>query len=122
MAQSKKYRDSNIWWIDSDNLEVGVTMSSFSYFLLLFIDASLARQGLDLHEMKMTGKWTEKNSNLHTIMKIWTVVLTLSFLTECLTGNSKVLMSDSSTVVVYFNKQGGTVSKTLHLGKISFHV
>ena len=74
-------------------------MASFSRFLLLDLMAS--------------GVWSQGESSLHIVLEMMAVSRALAAFLPHLLGQSVVLMSDNSTVVIYLWYQGGTVFRIL---------
>ena len=75
--------------------------------MLLFTDASQAGWGTHLQELGASGVWSESEKHLHiTLLEMRAVLLTLMAFQDRLMGHRVALMSNTTTVVLYVNKQG----------------
>ena len=80
--------------------------------LLLYTDVSLSGWGGHLLDLTTAGVWSQEEQVLHiNIMEMGVVILALNAFLHQAAGQSFILMSDNTTVVVYLRKQGGTVSR-----------
>ena len=64
---------------------------------------------MELQELVAVGWWSMKETNLYINILEKRILLALSFDQYCSVGHLLMLISDNSTVVVYLNKQMGTI-------------
>ena len=103
------------WWSRVGDSLPARSLSPFEASLDLFCDASLSGWGCWSSDGRETfGTWSAEERDLHINELEFTAVL---FAFRCFfrsTYNCSILVhSDSSTVVAYINKQGGTASTSL---------
>ena len=80
--------------------------------LLLFTDAS--KDGwVQFQELTVASKWSEKETDLHINILGMRAVLALSAFQDNLVSCLLLLISDNLTVIMYWCKQGGTLSPQL---------
>ena len=100
------------WWRELDHC-VSVPVTSPTAPVRLFTDACTVGWGAHLEELTCKGTWSPAESKLHiNILEMRAVRLVL--LNFNLHSHSAVLVSTDSTIVVsYINKEGGTWSASL---------
>ena len=99
------------WWQNPSNVMKGADLHPKDHSIQLFTDASNKGWGAHLDQSSTKGLWSDREKRLHiNVLELKSVSLALrSFKDQC--QNQTVLVAtDSSTVVAYKNKQGGTHS------------
>ena len=82
--------------------------------LHLYSDAPCFGWGTHLLDQHMSGVWSDQEKLLHiNLLEMKALFLPLQAFREDVIGYHVTLMCDNSMVVVYVNKQGGTVSRAL---------
>ena len=99
------------WWHHEDRWVFGIPIQVPPPSLLLHTNTSML--GLGAHLMA-AGIWSREESSFHINSLEMKVVLALAAFLPQLLGQSIVLMSDSASVVVYLQNQGGMVSCVLY--------
>ena len=65
-------------------------------------------------DLTVAGVWSWEEWNLHiNILEMKAVILAFNAFLDRFTGEPVVLTSDSTTIITYLRKQGGTVSKII---------
>lgn len=104
-------RKGLLWWLDNNNLTVGVSLHITSPDFLLFSDALAKGWVAHLEDLLILGEWSQLDKQLHiNVLELKAAFLVLQEFQERVMGHSVVLMTDNTTVVVYVNKRGRLVS------------
>ncbi|XP_064415368.1 mitochondrial import receptor subunit TOM5 homolog isoform X4 [Latimeria chalumnae] len=107
-------RASLVWWQDPLNLSTGVPFVPEEPSWILTTDASLRGWEAFLGGKMVQGLWSKEESNLHiNLLELRAVRLPLASLLSKVRGSMVLLRTDTTTVVSYINKQGGTKSPSL---------
>ena len=107
-----------LWWQNcSLDMITPVTFLLPKTDLVLFTDASLIGWGASISSGVYTsGKWSSSDSKLHiNFLELKAIFLALKEFLPLLTNKNLSIRCDNSTAIAYFNKIGGTHSKTLCL-------
>ena len=108
-----------VWWLNEDNLRLGIPLTSPTPDILMFSDASLQGWGAHLEELQVAGLWSPEETSQHinclhiNCLELKAVWLGLKHFQKILTGKNVVSMCDNATVVAHIQNQGGTKSKNL---------
>ena len=103
------------WWMVRDHLLTGVRFGTPAPDLHLYSDASCLRWGAHLLDQHVSRVWSDQEKLLHiNLLEMKALFLGLQAFRDVI-GHHVTAMCDNSTVVVYVNKQGGTVSWVLCL-------
>ena len=103
-----------VWWMNPENLEVGIPLMSPTPDILMFSDASLQGWGAHLEELQVAGLWSPEEASQHINgLELKAVWLGLQHFKKILAGKVVVSMCDNSTVVSHILNKGGTKSKKL---------
>ena len=104
------------WWMVRDHLLTGVRFWTPAPGLHLYSDASCSGWGAHLLDQHVSGVWPDQEKLMHiNFFEMKAIFLGLQAFREDVIGHHVTAMCDNSTVVVYINKQGGTVSRSLCL-------
>ena len=104
------------WWMVRDHLLTGVRFGTPAPDLHLYSDASCSGWGAHLLDQHVSGVWSDQEKLLHiNLLKMKALFLGLHSFREDVIGHHVTAMCDSSMVVAYVNKQGGTVPRALCL-------
>lgn len=104
------------WWKVKENLLKGKIFSPKTSTKILTTDASKQGYGGHLDNHICQGFWSEKEKKLHiNHLELKAVHLSIQKFLPHLKGQNLLIRSDSTTVVQYLNKQGGTRSPQLCL-------
>ena len=104
------------WWMLRDHILTGVRFGTPAPDLHLYSDASCSGWGAHFLDQHMSGVWSDQEKLLHiNLLEMKALFLGLQAFREDVIGHHVTVMCDNSTVVVYVNKQGGTVSRALCL-------
>jgi ribonuclease HI len=102
------------WWLDTENLLVGVMLTPPHPQVTVYTDASMEGWGACLEESTISGLWNLEQSKEHiNLLELRAVVLGLEHFLQKVQGKIVLIRSDNSTVVTYINRQGGTKSPSL---------
>ena len=102
------------WWMVKDHLLMGVRFGTPAPDLHLYSDTSCSGFGAHLLDQQVSGVWLDQEKLLHiNLLEMKALLLGLQAFREDVIGHHVTAMCDNSTVVTYFNKQGGTVSCSL---------
>ena len=115
VALPREVRRDLSWWMVRDHLLMGVRFGTPAPDLHLYLDASCLGWGAHL-DQHVSGVWSDLEKLLHiNLLEMKALFLGLQSFREEVIGHHVTAMCDSSTVVAYVNKQGGTVSRALCL-------
>ena len=116
VALPEEARRDLSWWMVKDHLLMGVRFGTPAPDLHLYSDASSSGWGAHLLDQNVSGVWSAQEKLLHiNLLEMKALFLALQAFQEDVAGHHVTAMCDNSTVVVYVNKQGGTVSRSLCL-------
>ena len=108
---SQLIKDHLAWWMDPQNLLKGSNLHQKEHNVLIFTDASEKGWGAHLSNCTISGVWQQSERNLHiNILELKAVFLALKHFQGQLRQKIVLVSSDTSTVVSYINKEGGTHS------------
>ncbi len=114
-------RDQLRWWAVPANLSKGMVFPSPPVTLVVTTDASTRGWGGHLDDHRASGVWTSREARSHiNLLELWAVQRSVAAFEEIVTGHKILIQSDSSTVVAYLNKQGGTRSSLLCAHTLKF--
>ena len=114
VPRSRQVEEDLSWWMVRDHLLEGTPFGTPTPGLRLYSDASRAGWGAHLLEQSVSGVWSHQESSLHiNLLELKALFLALRAFNHLVTDHRVTAMCDSSTVVAYVNKQGGTVSDSL---------
>ena len=95
---------------------MGVRFGTPAPDLHLYSDASRSGWGAHIFDRSVSGVWSEEEKLLHiNLLEMKAMFLALQSFQEVIAGCRVTAMCDTSTVVAYINKQGGTVSRSVCL-------
>ena len=115
VALPEEARRDLSWWMVKDHLLTGVRFGTPAPDLHLYSDASSSGWGAHL-DQNVSGVWSDQEKLLHiNLLEMKALFLGLQAFREDVSGHHVTAMCDNFTVVVYVNKQGGTVSRALCL-------
>ena len=101
-------------WLDPHFLTSGIPIRPFQADYTIFTDASSQGWGAHMGDSKASGFWTRVDRKLHiNCLELKAVIHALQHWAPLLQGHQVMIATDSSTVVSYINKQGGTRSPSL---------
>ena len=101
-------------WQDLPFITSGIPIRPFQAEYTIFMDASTQGWGAHMGDSQISGTWTPLDRELHiSCLELKAVVSALHHWAPVLQGHQVSIAMDSSTVVSYINKQGGTRSHTL---------
>lgn len=104
------------WWKNKENLLKGKNFCPKTSTKVLTTDASKHGYGGHLDNQICQGIWSEEERKLHiNHLELKAVHLSVQKFLPHLKGQNLLIRSDSTTVVQYLNKQGGTRSPQLCL-------
>ncbi|XP_068206186.1 uncharacterized protein [Palaemon carinicauda] len=108
----QEVRDELALWFDEENLPREVPLNSLPPDMQLFSDASKEEWRAHLHlvNLVVSGVWTKEERDLHNLLEMQLAFLGSQAFQKQLRRHSVVLMSNTTTVVAYVNKQSGTIS------------
>ena len=110
---SWEVREDLSWWMVRDHLLKGVRFGTPPVDLQLYLDASRSGWGAHLLDCFVSGVWSEEEKLLRiNLLEMKAMFLALQSYREMVTGRRVTAMCDNSKVVVYINKQGGTMSQS----------
>ena len=116
VALPEESRRDLSWWMVKDHLLTGVRFGTPAPDLHLYSDASSSGWGAHLLDQNVSGVWSDQEKLLHiNLLEMKALFRGLQAFREDVIGHHVTAMCDSSTVVAYVNKQGGTVSRALCL-------
>ena len=97
------------WWQNPSNVMRGADLHPKDHSIQLFTDASNESWGAHLDQNSTKGLWSDKENRLHiNVLELKAVSLALRCFKDQCQYQTVVVATDSSTVVAYINKQGGT--------------
>lgn len=103
-----------IWWTNRKNTGVGVPLIPFKPDVTLYTDASSWGYGATLGNLEMSGKWTERESKMHSNNREMLATLrAVNHFQDHFRGKQLMICSDNTTTVASINKQGGTKAWSL---------
>ena len=103
------------WWMVRDCLLTGVQFGTPAPDLHLYLDASCSGWGAHLLDQHVSGVWSDQKLLHINLLEMKALFLGLQLFRKDVIGHHVTVMRDNSTVMVYVNKQGGTVSQALCL-------
>ena len=110
---SWEVREDLSWWMVRDHLLKGVRFGTPPVDLQLYLDASRSGWGAHLLDCFVSGVWSEEEKLLRiNLLEMKAMFLALQSYREMVTSRRVTAMCDNSKVVVYINKQGGTMSQS----------
>ena len=99
------------WWLDIANITKGRSLQQQQTAVTITTDASKTGYGGYIGNQFVQGTWSVAQKKLHiNVLELEAVFLTLKHFQSILRGQNVLVRSDSTTVVQYLNKQGGTRS------------
>ncbi|XP_042306128.1 uncharacterized protein LOC121921720 [Sceloporus undulatus] len=102
------------WWLQSDNVCVGMPFLPPQPDLSLTTDASLQGWGAHTLDLTIKDRWSPAEATLHiNVLEMFAVDKALRAFQAVLADRVVLLLTDNTTVMYYLNKQGGTKSRTL---------
>ena len=104
------------WWLDRDRFIRGVVLKQSPPAHTVFTDASCSGWGAHLEPegLMCHGVWPQNQSQLHiNILEMKAILLALKEFQHILSNSSVMIMTDSSSIVAYLQREGGTHSPTL---------
>ena len=101
-------------WQDPRFLTSGIPLRTFQAEFTIFTDASMQGFGRSQGDSQISGTWTHSDRKLHiNCLELKVVIHVLQHWAQVFQGHEVMIATDSSTVVLYINNQGGTHSPTL---------
>jgi len=101
------------WWLNQDNLTIGVPVIPLAPTLRLYTDACVDGWGAHSGNLSFQGLWSPLERTLHSnVLEMRAVLLALQAV-QTSPKDRVLISSDNTTVVAYINHQGGTKSKSL---------
>lgn len=102
------------WWLLEANTSKGRLFAQSQMSKTISTDASNQGWGGNLEHQIVPGTWSNKMKGLHiNCLELEAVILTMQKFLPQLTNQSVLIRSDSTTVIQYINRQGGTHSPQL---------
>ena len=114
IPSSQHLSEHLIWWLQEANVAKGRSLSQNHINKVIAMDASNQSLGGNLGHQIVQGSWSNAEKQLHiNCLELEAVVLTVRKFLPQLVNQSVLIRSDSSTVIQYINRQGGTRSPRL---------
>ena len=114
VSPSEDARSDLNWWLSHGSSLPPRSLSPFSADLTLFTDASNSGWGAWSSSESVAGKWSCTEREFHiNVLELLSVYLAFQSLFRTTYSCSVLVKTDSTTVVAFINKQGGTSSKVL---------
>ena len=114
IPSSQHLSEHLIWWLQEANIAKGRSLSQNHINKVIATDASNQGWGGNLGHQIVQGSWSNAEKQLHiNCLELEAVVLTVRKFLPQLVNQSVLIRSDSSTVIQYINRQGGTRSPQL---------
>lgn len=108
------FRTHIVWWAEATNLSVGVPLQRDPPKVTITTDASLIGWGATMGDDAISGIWSENQSSLHiNVLELTAVHNAVQHWKDKLSNKNVLIETDSTTVVSYIRRQGGTKSPTL---------
>ncbi|MCG7876485.1 MAG: reverse transcriptase domain-containing protein [Candidatus Thiodiazotropha endolucinida] len=102
------------WWLNPANTMKGRSLQQKHTQLTITTDASKQGYGGHVGNRYIQGTWSESQQKLHiNLLELEAVFLTIKHFLPILKNKTVLVRSDSTTVVQYITKQGGTKSPPL---------
>ena len=101
------------WWLLRNNVMAQAPLHPPKYVTSIYTDASAQGWGAHCAHMIAQGHWSTQQSKLHiNVLELKAVLLALKTFVPQLSLHQRIIQvaSDNTTVCVYINKQGGTLS------------
>ena len=99
------------WWQNPSNMIRGADLHPKDHSIQLFTDASNEGWGTHLDKNSIKGLWSDQEKMLHiNVLELKAVSLALRHFKDQCQNQTVLVATDSTTLVTYTNKQGGTHS------------
>ena len=114
IPSSQHLSEHLIWWLQEANIAKGRSLSQNHINKMITTDASNQGWGGNLGHQIVQSSWSNAEKQLHiNYLELEAVVLTVRKFLPQLVNQSVLIRSDSSNVIQYINRQGGTLSPKL---------